>query len=110
MKTEFLMPSYPPFYDSKKLKMKKIYFFVCGKNNKIKNPKISQIFEKTILYIICSKCNSKDEKIFKEDEAIKILQILGLINNIEQQQKNATEENISQEFRLKEIDEKKLFY
>ena len=40
----------------------------------------------------------------KEEESIKILKILGFINNIEQYQKNMTEENISQEFRLKEID------
>ena len=47
--------------------MKKIYCGVCGKNKKDKNRKISYIFEKKlVLSIICSKCGSKDEKIFKE--------------------------------------------
>ena len=67
--------------------MKKIYFGVCGKNKKDKNRKISYIFEKkSVLSIICSKCGSKDEKIFKEEQSIKILKILGLINSIEQYQ------------------------
>ena len=50
-----------------------------------------------------SKCDRKGEKIFKE-KSIKTLKIHGLINNIEQYQKNMAEENISQEFRSKEID------
>ena len=67
--------------------MKKIYFSVCGKNKKDKNRKISYIFEKkSVLSIVCSKCGSKDEKIFKEEQSIKILKILGLINSIEQYQ------------------------
>ena len=45
--------------------MKKIYCVVFGKYKKVKNPKISYIFEKTlVLSIICSKCGSKDKKIF----------------------------------------------
>ena len=46
-------------------------------------------------------------KIFKEEESIEGLRILGLINNIEEYQKYIirSEENISQEFRLKNIDE-----
>ena len=28
--------------------------------------------------MICSKCQNEDEKIFKEEESIKILEILGL--------------------------------
>ena len=35
-----------------------------------------------VLSIICSNCQSKDKKIFKEEESIKILKILGLIKNI----------------------------
>ena len=31
-------------------------------------------------------CGSEDEKIFKEEESIEILKILGLINNIEKYQ------------------------
>ena len=40
-----------------------------------------------ILSIICSKCKSEDEKIFKEEESIEILENLGFINNIEAYQK-----------------------
>ena len=65
--------------------MKKIYRAGCGKYKKFKNTEVSYIFEKTsVLSIICSKCGSKDEKIFKEEESIKILKIFGLINKIEQ--------------------------
>ena len=41
------------------------------------------MFEKTV---ICSKCGSKDEKIFNEEESIEILKILCLISNIGQYQ------------------------
>ena len=65
--------------------MKKIYCAGCGKYKRFKNTEVSYIFEKTsVLSIICSKCGSKDEKMFKEEESIKILKILGLINKIEQ--------------------------
>ena len=68
--------------------MKKIYCVVCGIYKKINNPKISYFFRKTlVLSIICSKCGSKDEKIFIEEESIKILKIFGLINNVELYQK-----------------------
>ena len=68
----------------KKFKMKKFYCVICGKYKKIKNLKISYILEKTlVLSIICSKCRSEDEKIFKEEESIETLIILDLINNIE---------------------------
>ena len=64
--------------------MKKFCCVVCGKYKKIKNLKISYILEKTlVLSIICSKCRSEDEKIFKEEESIETLIILDLINNIE---------------------------
>ena len=68
--------------------MKEIYCVAFGKYKKFKNLKISYILQKTlVLSTICSTCDSKDEKIFKEEESIKILKILGLINNIEQYQK-----------------------
>ena len=35
-----------------------------------------------VLSIICGKCKKEDEKIFKEEESIEILKILGLIENI----------------------------
>ena len=41
------------------------------------------MFDKTlVLSIVCDKCGSKDEKIFKE-ESIEILKVLGLIKNME---------------------------
>ena len=51
------------------------------------------------------------KKIFKEEESNKILKILGLIKNIDEYQINipnkikVAEENISQEFKLKDINE-----
>ena len=60
--------------------MKKLYY---GKNRKFEKLKISYIFEKTlVLSITCSKCKIEDEKVFKEEESIEILKILGLIKNI----------------------------
>ena len=56
---------------------------ICGNYKKSKNLKISYIFEKTlVLSIICSKCENDNEKIFKEEEPIEILKILGLIKYI----------------------------
>ena len=54
--------------------MKKIYCIKCNKYRKFKNPKISYISD-----IICDKCGSNDEKLFKEEKSIQILTILGLI-------------------------------
>ena len=62
--------------------MKKLYCLICGKYRKFEKPKISYILEKIIvLSIICSKCTNEDEKIFKEEESIDMLKILGLIEN-----------------------------
>ena len=36
---------------------------------------------------VYSKCGHEYEKVFKEEESIEILKILGLINNIEEYQK-----------------------
>ena len=61
-----------------------IEFNIFGKYRKFKSPKVSYIFEKTlVLSIICSKLSNKDEKIFKEEESIKIWKFLGL-NKVEQ--------------------------
>ena len=39
--------------------------------------------KKTLLVpIICSKCKNEDEKVFKEEEPIEILKILGIVGNI----------------------------
>ena len=55
---------------------------ICSKYRKFEKPKISYLLEKTlVLSIIWSKCKIEDEKIFKEEESIEILKILGLINN-----------------------------
>ena len=64
--------------------MKKWYYFIYSKYRKFEKPKISYILEKTlVLFVICSKCKSEDEKIFKEEESIEILKIFGLIENIQ---------------------------
>ena len=39
------------------------------------------------LSIVYSKCDHENKKRFKEEESIKILKILGLVNNIEEYQK-----------------------
>ena len=63
--------------------MKKLYCIICGKYRKLEKPKLSYLLEKTLLLsIICSKCKNEDEKLFKEEESIEILKILGLIGNI----------------------------
>ena len=63
--------------------MKKLYCLICGKWRKFEKPKVSYLLEKTlILFIICSNCKNEDEKIFKEEKSIEILNILGLIEKI----------------------------
>ena len=67
--------------------MKKLYHVICGNYRKFGKPKISCLLKKTlVLSIICSKSKNKDDKIIKEEEAIEILKILCLINNIEKYQ------------------------
>ena len=47
-------------------------------------------------------------KKIKEEESVEMLEVLGLINNLEEYQKiyiHVEEENIGQEFRMKNIDE-----
>ena len=63
--------------------MKNLYCIICCKYRKFEKAKISYLLEKTlVLSIICSECKNKDEKLFKEEESIEVLQILGLIENI----------------------------
>ena len=63
--------------------MKKLYSFICGKYRKFEKAKISYLLETIlVLSIICSKSKNEDEKLFKEEESIEILKILGLIENI----------------------------
>ena len=43
--------------------MKKIYCVIWGKYKKFEKPKKSYLLEKiSVLYIICSNCQNKDEK------------------------------------------------
>ena len=45
--------------------------------------KISYLLGRTlVLSIICSKWKNEDEKLFKKEQSIEILKILGLIENI----------------------------
>ena len=63
--------------------MKKIYCTKCKKYKEFKKPKISYICDRILLFSsICKKYRSEDEKIFKEEESIEILKIIGLINNV----------------------------
>ena len=63
--------------------MEKLYYVIYGKYRKFEKPKTSYLLEKTlVLSVICSKCKNEDEKLFKEEESIEILKILGLIENI----------------------------
>ena len=65
-----------------------MYCNVCNKYRKLKRTKISYIFKKILTRsIVYSKCGHEYEKIFKEDESIEILKILGLIKNIAEHQK-----------------------
>ena len=67
--------------------MRKTYCAKCQKYREFKKPKLSYICDKTLLLSsICDKRGSEDDKIFKEEESIEILKILGLINNIERYQ------------------------
>ena len=66
----------------------------------LKNHKISYIFEKAfVISIVYAKCGSGDEKIFKEEEWIEKLKILGLIKNIWLLKKYG-EENSNLDFRF----------
>ena len=47
--------------------MKKLYCVICSKYSKFDQPKISYIFEKTlVLSIILSKCKNEGQKILKK--------------------------------------------
>ena len=51
--------------------MKKIYCVICDKYKKYRTPKISHIFERSLVVsIICRKYDNEDTKIFKEKESI----------------------------------------
>ena len=60
----------------------KNYCNKCNKYRKLKNPKIYVFNETLVVSIICGKCGNNNDTIFKIEESIEILQILGLIYNI----------------------------
>ena len=63
------------------VQLKTNYFIKCNKYSK--NLKISYFFNKRlVISIICDKCCSNDDKIFKEEESFEILTFFVLINNI----------------------------
>ena len=66
--------------------MIKLYCIICRKYRKFEKPKILYVLEKEtlVLSIICSKCKTEAEQIFKEKESIWILKVLDVINNIEE--------------------------
>ena len=95
--------------------MKKIYFTNCNKYRKFKNPKILNTFYKTLLLpIICDKCGSKDETIFEENQLrykkLLVLLITWKSTKLIYSYLKLDEKNISQEFRLKNIDERENYF
>ena len=93
--------------EPKEAKIIKTYCIISNEFTKFKKAKILYIsFKKLHLSIVYSKCGHEYKKIFKEEEPVEVLKILGLIANIEKYQKNIimSEKNISQEFRLKNLD------
>ena len=63
--------------------MKKLYCVICGKYRKFEKSKILYLLEKAlVLSIIWSIYKKENEKIFKEEESIEILKILGSTENI----------------------------
>ena len=62
---------------------KYIYCIICNKHKKFKKPKMLYMYNKKLVFsIICEKCVSNDDKVFKEEEYMRILKVLGLIDNI----------------------------
>ena len=84
----------------------------CTKCKKYKEPKQPEIWyicdKKLLLSSIRDNCKSENEKTFKEEESIEELKILGWINNMKKYQ--MVEENISQEFRWKNIEQVKSYF
>ena len=62
--------------------MKKLSYVIRGKYRKLEKSKILYLLENTLaLSVICSNWKNKDEKIFKVEQSIEILKIIGLIEN-----------------------------
>ena len=72
--------------------MRKAYCTKSERYKVFKMNKISYIYDKTLfLSRIFNKCGNKDENLFKEEESIEILKILGLINNTKVRKKISPE-------------------
>ena len=67
--------------------IRKLYCVICSKNRTFEKPKLSYLIEKTQVVSFYYKSKIECEKMLKEEDSIKILKILGLINNIEEHQK-----------------------
>ena len=62
--------------------MKKAYCIKCNKYGKMKKPQISRFFDKKIGFsLICDSCGSSDGKMFKKEELVEILNVLGVNKN-----------------------------
>ena len=56
-----------------KVTMKIMYCVNCSVYRKVKNTKMPYIFDKTLVtFIICGKCDSNNEKVFREKKSIEI--------------------------------------
>ena len=75
------------FYEEilKKMMIEIIYCIKCNKNSKISK---YYLHKTLVLSIICDKCDSKDDAIFKEEWSIEILECIDLINSMEEYQTN----------------------
>ena len=64
--------------------MGKLYRAICGKYRKLEKPKILLSLRENLDYFFffCSKSRNEDEKIFKVEDSIEIIKLLGLIENI----------------------------
>ena len=64
--------------------MNKIYCSKCNKHKKTKNPEMSYVFDKaSVFFLICDKCDSNEEPIFKEEQSIERIKMFCLIKNLE---------------------------
>ena len=63
-----------------------MYCVICSKYRTFEKPKISYLIEKTQVLSFYYKSKIEGEKMLKEEDSIKILKILGLINIIEEYQ------------------------
>ena len=62
--------------------MKKYITLNVISKKKKKHPKVSCFQENISFFIICYRCGSNNDTIFKEKASIKKLKIIGLIDNI----------------------------